>query len=60
MNPVSTLTAVGAVAIAAAQGRWSDIKHDLDADDLNNEFGHSVQERILGLGSYSLIVAVPS
>ena len=108
-NRTSTLTAVGALAVAAVQGRWSDIKQDLDegcfnpfnqdestalkaevlsfykgstvvrqnivgtcsifgtiwaekgisGEDLNHEFGHSVQERILGK-KYIFTIAVPS
>ena len=117
LNPVSTLTAVGAVAIAAAQGRWSDLENDYnkgclnpfntdesvalisnvlsfykgstvikqnidpdgacsilgtiwlgasydnsdpsDVDALNHEFGHSVQERLLG-PAYLTTIAIPS
>ena len=116
LNPTSTLTAIGALAVAAVQGRWEDIKHDFnkgcfnpfnqhesvaldanvlsfykgstvvrqginpdsacsilgtiwigsslkgnhfDAKDLNHEFGHSVQERLLG-ESYLTTIAIPS
>lgn len=116
LNPISTLTAIGALAAAAVQGRWEDIEYDfengyfnpfnqdesaaLDAkvlsfykgstvirqgidswgacsilgaiwigssltgnlfnvDDLNHEFGHSVQERLLG-NAYITTIAIPS
>ena len=109
LNPVSTLTAAGAVVVAAAQGRWSELEqdynngclnpfntdasvalksnvvsfykgstvvrqniigtssmfgtiwaeHGISEEDLNHEFGHSVQERILN-ETYLLTVAVPS
>lgn len=109
LNPISTLTAIGALAVAAMQGRWSDIKHDwnegclnpfntdegvalkstvlsfykgstvvrqdiigtcsifgtiwaekgISGEDLNHEFGHSVQERILR-EKYIFTIAVPS
>ena len=35
LNPTSTLTAIGALAVAAVQGRWSDIKHDWNEGCLN-------------------------
>ena len=35
LNPASTLTAVGAVAVAAAQGRWSDLEADFNNGCLN-------------------------
>ena len=116
LNPISTLTAIAALTVAVAQGRWEDIEYDfnngyfdpfnqdendaLDArvlgfykgssvirqgidswgacsilgtiwigsslksegfnsDDLNHEFGHSVQERLLGL-AYITTIAIPS
>ena len=35
LNPVSKITAIGAVAVAAVQGRWDDLKHDWDNKTLN-------------------------
>ena len=110
LNPVSKITAIAAVAVAAVQGRWDDLKHDwdnktlnpfnqdaskaleskvlsfykgstvvrqdlivtcsafgtiwaessyVDETDIQHEFGHSVQERLLGV-SYWVLVVLPS
>ena len=109
LNPVSKLTAIGSVAVAAVDGRWSDVvanfnngclnpfnrdettaleskvvgfykgstvvKHnskgfcsilgtlwlnnDNNEEDIMHEYGHSIQERILG-PSYLTTIAIPS
>ena len=109
LNPISTVTAIGALATAMIQGRWDDIKSDWDngcfnpfnqnednvlkarvlsfykgstvvrqsivgtcsifgtiwfepglgATTLRHEYGHSIQERILGV-SYLSTIAIPS
>ncbi len=108
LNPISTITAAGALAVAAAQGRWGDLQKDWESgalnpfnqnayvasnvnvlgfykgstvvkenalgtcsifgtiwlretsiDAVNHEYGHSVQERILGT-SYLTTIAIPS
>jgi hypothetical protein len=108
-NPVSTLNAIGALTVAAVQGRWSDLKSDWDngcldpfnqseddalkarvlsfykgstvvrqnnvgtfslfgtiwaesdndGEDLRHEYGHSVQEHLLG-PSWLISVGIPS
>ena len=35
LNPVSKITAIGAVAVAAVQGRWDDLKHDWNSGAFN-------------------------
>ena len=109
LNPISTLTALGSVAVAAIDGRWSDVvddwnngclnpfnqsesvalkskvlsfykgstvvrqniigtcsifgtiwaKSDISSTTLQHEYGHSIQERILG-PRYLGFVAFPS
>ena len=109
LNPISTITALGSIAVAAIDGRWSDVVDDwnngclnpfnqdentalqakvlgfykgstvvrqniigtcsmfgtiwaesnISATTLKHEYGHSVQERILG-PAYLFTVAVPS
>ena len=41
-------------------GLAKNIKSGFTAQDLNHEFGHSVQERLLGPFGYAIFVAVPS
>ena len=110
INPISTLIAIGALVVAAAQGKWDEIKEDAEngclnilnqdesvankakvlgfykgstlvrqsfggtfsilgtiwaapnTDDnlLKHEFGHNVQERILGFPLYAVTVSIPS
>ena len=109
LNPISTLTAIGSIAVASIGGRWNDVVDDWNngclnpfnqsasvalkskvlsfykgstvvrqnilttcsafgtiwsnsndsATDLMHEYGHSVQERLLGI-NYIWLVVIPS
>ena len=58
-NPVSTLNAIGALTVAAVQGRWSDLKSDWDNGCLN-PFNQSedvaLKSKVLGFYKGSTVV----
>ena len=58
-NPISTLNAIGALTVAAIQGRWSDLKSDWDNGCLN-PFNQSedvaLESKVLGFYKGSTVV----
>ena len=59
LNPISTLTAIGALAIAVAQGRTEDIIHDLNKgclDPFNQAESVALEAKVLGFYKGSSVI----
>ena len=59
LNPISTLTAIGDLAVAVAQGRWEDIKHDFNKgclDPFNQDENVALEAKVLSFYKGSTVV----